>query len=175
MANKPKTHKVRVVIREVTYQSLGKDILDREQLVYKTAYGPGRPEIDPVEVLGVEHDPESREAQEAHKNFKLGEEIELYDDDYIRLKNGGAVVDSKQAEEMAVEDEDEEVLNVVTASVDDLARWIESEKPNIQEVVDASGGEPDLAQKLLEAESQATDGDPRKGVMDGLATVISRG
>jgi organic radical activating enzyme len=64
---------------------------------------------------------------------------------------------------------------VRTASVDDLARWIETERPTVQEVVDATGGEPDLARKLLEAESQATDQDPRKGVLDGLSAVIARG
>jgi hypothetical protein len=41
--------------------------------------------------------------------------------------------------------------------------------------VQASGGDPNLAKKLLEAESQATDQDPRKGVLEGLTAVISRG
>jgi hypothetical protein len=170
----PETHPVRVRIREVTYARVTTNILDQRTLEYPTAYGPGRPEIDPVTLLGADHDPNSPEAQTAYQDFKLGQRIELLGDDYVRLINGGAVVDadSPEAEGAAV---DEEVLDVNTASVDDLARWIEAEKPNVQEVVNASGGEADLAKKLLEAESQATDGDPRKGVLEGLTAVISRG
>lgn len=169
----PETRKVRVKIREVTYARLTTNILDQKVLEYPVAYGPGRPEIDPVRVLGPDHDPNSDDAQAAYKDFKLGQEIELLPDDYVRLMNGGAVVDSDTAEAMAVEEE--EILDVSTASVDDLARWIEQEKPNIQDVVNASGGDPDIARKLLEAEAQATDQDPRKGVVEGLTAVISRG
>lgn len=170
----PDTRKVRVKIREVTYARLTTNILDQKVLEYPVAYGPGRPEIDPVRILGPDHDPQSDEAQSAYKDFKLGQEIELLPDDYVRLVNGKAVVDSGTAEDQAQQLE-EEILDPVTASVDDLARWIEQEKPTVQDVVSASGGEPDVARKLLEAEAQATDQDPRKGVLEGLSAVISRG
>lgn len=170
----PETRKVRVRIREVTYARLTTNILDQRVLEYPVAYGPGRPEIDPVRVLGPDHDPNADESQVAYRNFKLGEEIELLPDDYVRLINGNAVVDSGTAEEQAALEEVEE-LDVSTASIDDLARWIESEKPTVQDVVNASGGDPDIAKKLLEAETQATDQDPRKGVLEGLTAVISRG
>jgi hypothetical protein len=170
----PETRKVRVRIREVTYAKLTTNILDQKVLEYPVAYGPGRPEIDPVRVLGPDHDPNSDDAQAAYKDFKLGQEIELLPDDYVRLINGGAVVDSGTAEEQQAQME-EEILDVSTASVDDLARWIEQEKPTVQDVVNASGGDPDIARKLMEAEAQATDQDPRKGVMEGLTAVISRG
>lgn len=173
MAN-PKTHACRVVIREITYASKGKNILDQPEVQYKTAYGPGRPEINPVTLLGPEHDPQSEEGKKAAKDFKLGELVHLLDQDYIRLKNGGAVMDADAREAQVVEEEEIE-LDVRTASVDELARWIETDKPTVQEVVDASGGEADLAQKLLEAESQATDGDPRTSLVDALSTVIGRG
>jgi hypothetical protein len=169
----PQTHPVRVRIREVTYARVTTNILDQRVLEYPTAYGPGRPEIDPVTLLGPDHDPNSPEAQAAYEDFKLGQKIELLSDDYVRLINGNAVVDANSPE--AGEEIEEEVLDVTTASVDDLARWIEQEKPNVQETVNASGGLADLASKLLEAESQATDGDPRNGVLQGLTAVISRG
>lgn len=170
--NSPKP--VRVVIREVTYARKAVDQLDRPILEYPVAYGPGRPEIEPTRLLGPEFDPESEEAKKAFKDFKQGELIELLPDDYVRLINGKAVVDADKAEQMAVEAE-EEILDVRTASVDDLARWIEQEQPTVQKVVDASGGEADLAHKLLKAESQATDEEPRKGVLDALTAVIARG
>lgn len=170
----PDTHKVRVRIREVTYARLTTNILDQRVLEYPTAYGPGRPEIDPVRVLGPDFDPNSDDAQKAAADFKLGQEIDLLPDDYVRLMNGGAVTDAGTAEQVAQQMEDE-LLDPATASVDDLARWIEQEKPTVQDVVNASGGEPDIARKLLEAESQATDQDPRKGVLEGLTAVIARG
>jgi hypothetical protein len=170
----PETRKVRVIIREVTYARLTTNILDQRVLEYPVAYGPGRPEIDPMRLLGPEFDPNSEEAQRAATDFKLGQEIELLPDDYVRLINGGAVKDSGTAEEQAAALE-EEILDPATASIDDLARWIEAEKPTVQDVVNASGGEPDIARKLLEAESQATDQEPRKGVLEGLTAVISRG
>jgi hypothetical protein len=170
----PNTHPVRVRIREVTYARVTTNMLDQRVMEYPTAYGPGRPEIEPTAVLGPDFDPESPEAQRAVEDFKLGQKIELLDDDYVRLMNGNAVVDAQVAEAQAVQAEEEE-MDVTTASVDDLARWIQTEQPNVNETVQASGGEPDLAHKLLEAESQATDGDPRKGVVDGLSAVIGRG
>jgi uncharacterized protein YlzI (FlbEa/FlbD family) len=170
----PETRSVRVVIREVTYARLTTNILDQRVLEYPVAYGPGRPEIDPVRVLGPDFDPNSEEAQTAAANFKLGEQIDLLPDDYVRLMNGRAVVDAGTAEETQ-EQLEEEILDPATASVDDLARWIEQEKPTVQDVVNASGGEPDVARKLLEAESQANDQDARKGVVEGLTAVISRG
>jgi hypothetical protein len=170
----PNTHQVRVRIREVTYARLGKNILDQPEIQYVTAYGPARPEIDPATLLGQGLDPNSEEAQRAAEDFKKGQLISLLDEDYMRLKNGGAVLDAEEADALEAEPEDE-ILDVATASVDDLARWIEQEKPTINAVVQASGGEAEIAKKLLEAESQATDGDPRKGVLEGLTAVISRG
>lgn len=167
------THPVRVRIREVTYAVLAENVLGHRVVDYKVAYGPGRPEIEPTAVLGPDFDPDSDAAQTAARNFKQGELILLLDDDYIRLINGNAVVDADGGGNLP--EPDEEVLDVRTASVDDLARWIEQEKPNVNDTVQASGGEADLAKKLLEAESQATDGDPRRGVLEGLTAVISRG
>jgi hypothetical protein len=166
------THPVRVRIREITYASKTTDVLDRPVIVYSTAYGPGRPEIEPSARLGMDIDPESEEYSEAVKDFKLGQLVELLDDDYVRLRNGNAVVDAEVADQMAVADED--ALDVNTASIGELAEWIANEQPNVNETVQASGGEPALAKKLLEAETEAHDGDPRKGVVDGLTAVIAR-
>jgi hypothetical protein len=143
----PETHPVRVRIREVTYARVTTNILGQRVLEYPVAYGPGRPEIDPANLLGPGHDPNSEEAQSAYEDFRLGQKIDLLGDDYVRLINGNAVVDadSPEAEELI----EEEVLDVNTASVDDLARWIETEKPNVQETVNASGGDANLARKLL--------------------------
>jgi hypothetical protein len=56
-----------------------------------------------------------------------------------------------------------------------LIDWITEDRPNVNQTIEAAGGDPSLAQRILDAESAATGGDPRQGVVDGLATVIDRG
>jgi hypothetical protein len=60
------------------------------------------------------------------------------------------------------------------ATLDDLVNWIETDKPTVQDVVDASGGDLVKAKLLLDAENAATGNDPRKGVVEGLTAVIQQ-
>jgi len=171
------TYPVRVVIREITYASRGTNLLDQPVITYNNAYGPGRPEIEPMARLGADADPESQEYADAMMDFRLGQRVELMADDYVRLRNGGAVVDAKVAERAAEEAEGTE-LDVRSASVTDLADWISEDEPNVNATVGASEGDPDLAKKLLEAEAEAAQRDNRevrKGVVDGLSAVVARG
>jgi hypothetical protein len=134
----------------------------------RSGFGPGRQEILPSSRS------EDVDAEVAEADYALGQLIYLNDADYMRLKNAGAVVDADAV--LSREDEaGEQVLDVTSASSEELAAWIREDKPNANDVVQASGGEPELAQKLLDAEVQATDGEPRKSVLDGLSKVISRG
>jgi uncharacterized radical SAM superfamily Fe-S cluster-containing enzyme len=71
--------------------------------------------------------------------------------------------------------QDEELIDIATASVEELADWIRTEKPTANDVVQASNGEPELAEKLLQAETIARDGEPRQGVLRGLSSVAARG
>lgn len=167
MAN-PKTYPVRVRVREVPYLSVTKNLLDQPALVELVGYGPGQPEIDPA-VLGI--DIESDEYAAAEEDFRLGQLIELTEADYLRLIGCKAVQDPDEAEAEA----DVITLDPAGASIDELAEWISTENPNVQDTVNASRGEPEIAQKLLEAETQAKDGDPRAGVVQGLTAVISQG
>lgn len=171
---KKTTHSVRVRVREVPYLVKTLNVLDQPQISELVGYGPGQPEIDPVNVLGPDADVESQEYRDAMEDYKMGQLIELMDNDYLRLKAAKAVMDVEEAEVLSVA-MDEEVLDVTTASVDELAGWIKTENPSVNEVVQASDGQAELAQKLLEAEAMAKNGEPRKGVVDGLSAVISRG
>lgn len=56
----------------------------------------------------------------------------------------------------------------------DLVAWIRDDKPNAQEVINAAGGDPEQARRLLAAEAAATGNDPRKTVSTGLTAVINR-
>lgn len=170
----PNLHAVRVLIREVPYLSRDKDRAGSDIVVEKSGYGPGMPQIEPsILFAGDEIDASSDEYKEAQEEFKRGQVIHLMDHDYYRLIEAGAVADLG-SEPPSVEEE-EGYLDPSTATVEELRQWISESKPNVQEVIDASDGEPEIASKLLEAESQAHDGEPRKGVMDALSVVISRG
>jgi len=57
---------------------------------------------------------------------------------------------------------------------DALVRWIKEDKPNAHQVVEAAGDNPDKAMALLDAEEEATGGQPRRTVSDGLQKVISK-
>lgn len=56
-----------------------------------------------------------------------------------------------------------------TASAGEIAEWISTESPNVDDTVSLASGDSDLAAKVLEAENIATGGDPRKGVESKLA------
>lgn len=80
-------------------------------------------------------------------------------------------------EELAGQPDVETEPTIVPADMSDeaLADWIEEEQPTVQEVVDASGGDPEQAQRLLQAEHDATGGDSRTTLVEGLTAVIQRG
>ena len=55
----------------------------------------------------------------------------------------------------------------------DLAKWVESEKPKVADLVAAVGDDADLAGRVLAAESAATKGDPRSTLKSALDKVVS--
>jgi len=98
-----------------------------------------------------------------------GEEVELSDADLERAKRFDAIqTDADQA----VGGDD--TLDVSSASVEELASWIEEDKPTVNEVLEAAGGDPATASKLLDAENLATGNQPRQGVVEGLSKIAGR-
>src|SRR5262245_45501474 len=163
---------VRVKIRQLDYITKGVNPLGDEVDVIVTAYGPGMPLIDPANDPNL--DRESQEYADRVSDFTYGQLILLRPQQYVGLIKSGAVADVQTDESGDEVIEDEELLDVNTATADELADWIRTERPTVNDVVQASGGDAEAAQKLLEAESLATDGEPRKGVLEGLSAVISR-
>ena len=164
---------VRVQVRQLDYLTKGQNPLGQVVDRMATAYGPGSPQLDPTQ---RNLEPGSQEYLDAVSDYKYGQLVMLRPMAYIGLIESGAVRDLVTDEDTGQEViEEEELLDVGTASVDDLADWIRTERPTVNDVVGASGGDPDVAKKLLEAESKATDGEARKGVLEGLSAVISRG
>lgn len=53
----------------------------------------------------------------------------------------------------------------------ELADYIMQKKPNTADTIKMAGNDPDTANRLLEAEHIATDGEPRAGVVKGLNAI----
>lgn len=164
------TYPVRVLVREVGYNSLEKDITGQLVMVAKRGYGPRQPQLDPST---MDLEPDSEALASAMDEYERGQIIYLNADDYKRHKKFGVIRDIK-TEPAPEEEQEDQFLDPDTATPDDLAQWIKQEKPTVNDVVQASGGDAVLATKLLEAESLAHEGEPRVGVVNGLTTVIQR-
>lgn len=61
----------------------------------------------------------------------------------------------------------------VDGSVSDLTAWIKDSKPNADDTVALAEGDPERAQRVLDAETAATGGKPRKTVQEQLEKIIA--
>ena len=69
-------------------------------------------------------------------------------------------------------------IDARSASSDELAEYIAENKLNAQETIALAQDDPELAEKLLDAEAEvaaSNDADTRKTVDDGLQKIIDRG
>lgn len=87
---------------------------------------------------------------------------------------------TQAAAETAAEPEEIEV-ELKDLPQQELVDWLMSTgqfdgnpKPTVEEVVDASEGDAQLAEKLIAAEKTASGDAPRKGVVDGLQAIIDK-
>lgn len=97
---------------------------------------------------------------------RKGDTVELAAKDAARGDADGAFV----TEEDAAPDQP----TIGPDSTDaELSSWVSD--ATVPEVVDAAGGDPAFAERLLLAENDATGNDPRKGVAEGLAAVAGQG
>ena len=104
----------------------------------------------------------------AEKLARRGDTVEVSEADFRRGTKFGAFVNpDAEPEESPTE------IDVATAPVAEIAEWIKVEKPTIQELVDLAAADPEVAQNLLEAESNATGGQPRAGLTEALTRVIA--
>lgn len=164
---------VRVVFRQLDYLTEVTNPLGEPVDGIKTAYGPNHPNLDVRR--HPELDVDSQEFADMVSDFRYGQLILLRPHQYVGLIKTGAVRDVRTDDDGSELEPDENLIDIGTASVEELADWIREERPVANDVVRASEGDPELAKKLLEAESQAKDGQPRKSVLEGLTAVISRG
>lgn len=131
-----------------------------------------------VEVDAV--DPESGETKKrlAPRIARRDEIVDIpRNEDVERGEQMGAFYteeDFDQAEEEESSSDEEAEPSRVPSSegeYDKLVAWIRDERPNATTVVQAAGGDPEKARMLIEAENEASGGDPRKTVIDPLTKI----
>lgn len=64
-------------------------------------------------------------------------------------------------------------LDVSSADASALAGWIKDQRVTVADLVAAAGEDKGLAQRLLDAEGSATDGNPRPTAVKGLEAIIA--
>ena len=90
---------------------------------------------------------------------------------FLKRNQNLAVLTGKEVPE---ETGTELMFSAADATDTELINWIKDKGPRVQEVIDASEGDPETAARLLAAEAAATGNDPRKGVVMGLEAVVRR-
>jgi hypothetical protein len=114
-------------------------------------------------------DPLTGEDRRIEQIARRGDVVELSDKDLERAKRFDAVVDP-----------DEDVPEPGPQpppgdTVEGLAEWLRTEKPSVQEVLDRADGDPELAEKLIEAENLASGQQPRQNLVDKLKKQVAKG
>lgn len=112
-------------------------------------------------------DPVSGETRPQERIARRGDVVELSDEDYARAKKFDAFVDP-DAEIPAPDDQPPP-----DDSVEGLAKWLQDEKPSVDDVLERADGDPQLAEKLIEAENLASGQQPRTTLVDGLQKIIN--
>lgn len=106
-----------------------------------------------------------------------GEEIEVLPFDHERGTRLGAFLKrGERVEDLGTGSTSPGALQFSARDATDteLINWIKDDNPTVQDVIDASEGDPETAARLLTAESAATGNDARKGVVAGLEAVVNR-
>lgn len=117
-----------------------------------------------------EPDPISGKTRLARRVAKAGDVVEIPRevDRELGARHGAFFTD----EELKAVEAPQGEVPVAEKSDQQLIDWISEDKPNVDDTVGAAGTDPDLAQRILDAETAATGGDPREGVLKGLTKVI---
>lgn len=102
-------------------------------------------------------------------DLKKGERLGSFfnDEELSALEKAGGV---GQANLEAISSE----FSASEAGPHEISEYIVENQLNVDETVALSGGDAETAQRVMEAESIASGGDSRKGVIAGLEAVIAR-
>lgn len=104
-----------------------------------------------------------------------GDSVKVFPRDYERgVRLGSFLKKGQTVEDLSTGGKPPAEFSAIDATDTELIEWIKNEGPTAQQVVDASEGDAETADRLLSAENAATGNDPRKAVVAGLEAVIVR-
>jgi len=144
------------VIRDLLFSYLvsTKDAVGNETLVARSANRGDTVRVDQIGMIAL------RQGEENH-SFYTADELD-------NLESSGRETPAPDAH-----------TDTSSLSEVELAEWLKTGNDGssftMDEVLEAVGNDKDLAHRMLAAENMATDGDPRKGLVDGLTRVIEQG
>lgn len=114
-------------------------------------------------------DPVTNQEVRQERIASRGQTVELSDADLERAQRFNAIetdVDADLKEATGA-------FSVETASIGELAEFIRTEKPSVDDLVDAVNEDPNVASRVLEAERLATGQQPRKTLVDKLGDLAA--
>lgn len=89
-----------------------------------------------------------------------------------RIARGEEEPDDAEADADAANAQEAGGVPDINANHDELVAWVSDSKPNEDAMVNAAQGDPAMAQALMDAEEEASGGQPRKGVMTRLQAIV---
>lgn len=161
-----------VGVLSAIYFSPEKDVTNKDVLRVRTALRGEEIELSAVEEARLDENgallPKGSKPEDAAK----AAEARL---DAYRAQRGDQEALQRHVQR-AANGGDEVIVNVeapVDASVGDLSEWIKDHKPNADDTVALAEGDPERAQRVLDAEVAATGGKPRKSVQEQLEKIVA--
>jgi hypothetical protein len=163
-----------VGVLSAIYFSPEKDVTDKPVLRVKTALRGDVIDLSPAEENRLEENgallPKGSKPEDAAK----AAEARL---DAYRAQRGDQEALARHHERLvASKPGDGEIVNVeapVDGNVGELTEWIKQSKPNVDDTVALAEGDPEKAQRILDAEVAATGGSPRKSVQEQLEKIVA--
>jgi hypothetical protein len=125
-----------------------------------------------IKIRGFTYTADLGEGRTIRRFATRGAKVDLNAEDVKRGEEIDAFGDPNEVPDPDEVSSEVEFTNVVDMSDDELDVWLEEDSPPVKEVIAAAEDDPESAVRLLDAEKRVTDGDPRKGVLDGLTKII---
>lgn len=121
------------------------------------------------------------------RTAQFGEKVNIErKEDLKRLEHYGAIATQEEQDELdAVADQtaleqlgaessgDESDGELSGKTTEELGEWIRENGPTVNDLLQAANDDPDLAERLIDAENLATNNDPRTTLIEGLAKIMA--
>lgn len=121
--------------------------------------------------------PVTGEKEKQERIARRGDTVELSDVDYQRAQRFDALASEEEQQQEAEDAQGDldvsDPSSVEDASVEQLSAYIKAERPTVDETVAIAHDQPELAEKVKQAEYHATGGQPRSTLISELDDIIN--